>query len=212
MESESVIGAFSEEHASAISGLSVFQLQSWCKEGLIKPSFATDQKGIPYGRLYSFRDLVSLQILNDLRNNKKIPLSHLREVAEKLSHLGDRKWIGLTLYVLGKRVVFNNPRTAQREEIVSGQRVFDIPLRVVARSTRDKIAELNDRSQKLGSAEQKRFVSGNRRVFKGTRVPVQGVIDFLKAGYSADQIIREFPDLTIEDISFAEGEIRDQAA
>lgn len=212
MESENVIGAFSEEQASAISGLSIYQLRDWSKAGLIRPHFGTEQKRVPYGRIYSFRDLVSLQVLDDLRNQKKIPLSHLRKVSEKLNHMGDQKWIGVTLYVLGKSVVFDNPSTKQREEIVSGQRVLDIPLRIVARNTRQKIEELNDRSSKIGSAEKRRFVSGNRRVFAGTRIPISGVIDFLRAGFDHPAILREFPDLSEGDIALAEAEMLNAAA
>jgi DNA-binding transcriptional MerR regulator len=208
MDSENVIGAFSEEQASAISGLSPYQLRQWSREGIFHPAFEVEEKGVPYGRLYSFRDLVSLQVLDDLRNRKRVPLSHLRKVAERLAHLGDRRWIATTLYVLGRRVVFDNPRTKQREEVVSGQRVFNIPLRVVARNTREKIQQLNDRSSKIGKFERNRFVSSNRRVFSGTRIPVDGVIEFLAAGYHSDQILREFPDLTETDLNAAKQESR----
>lgn len=212
MELDNVIGAFSEEQAAAISGLSIYQLRNWCDEGLIEPSFGLGKKGAPYGRLYSFRDLVSLQVLDDLRNRKKIPLSHLRDVSSRLAHMGDKKWIAATLYVLGKRVVFDNPRTSQREEVVSGQRVFDIPLRIVARNTRTRIEEINERSAKVGQVERRRFVSGNRRVFAGTRITVEGVIDFLRAGYADAAILREFPGLTAADIAVARSELRDTAA
>ncbi|MEM8919319.1 MAG: DUF433 domain-containing protein [Pseudomonadota bacterium] len=212
MEQNNVIGAFSEAQASAISGLSAYQLRQWQEWGLFEPGFVPAKKGTPFGRIYSFRDLVTLQILNDLRNNKKIPLAHLREVSLKLAHLGEERWIATTLYVLGKRVVFENPSSHQREEVVSGQRVFDIPLRVVARNTREKIRALNDRTGKEGEVEKHRFVSGNRRVFAGTRIPVQAVIDFLKAGYTADQILREYPELTAKDVRSAKTEAKSQAA
>ncbi len=212
MEPNNVIGAFSEAQASLISGLSMYQLRQWQDWGLFEPGFTPAKKGTPYGRLYSFRDLVTLQILNDLRNNKKIPLNHLREVSRKLAHLGEERWIATTLYVLGKRVVFENPASNQREEIVSGQRVFDIPLRVVARNTRAKIRALNDRSGQEGQIEKRRFVSGNRRVFAGTRVPVKAVIDFLRAGYTPAQILKEYPELTAKDVRSAETEAKSKAA
>lgn len=208
MEHENVIGAFSEEQAATISGLSVYQLREWNRRGFFHPAYDAGAKGVPFGRIYSFRDLVSLQVLDDLRNRKHVPLSHLRQVAARLAHLGESRWIATTLYVLGKRVVFDNPSTLQREEVVSGQRVLNIPLRVVARSTRERIHGLNDRSHKIGQFEQSRFVSSNRRVFNGTRVPLEGVLDYLKAGYGSEQIIREFPDLTEADVSAAQQESR----
>jgi uncharacterized protein (DUF433 family) len=83
---------------------------------------------------------------------------------------------------------------------------------VVARSTRDKIRELNDRTALEGTVDRKRFTSGNRRVFAGTRVPVSGVLDFLKAGYASDAILREFPDLLPGDIAAARAELEGRAA
>lgn len=203
MESESVVGAFSEGQASAISGISLAQLRKWRKDGFFDPSFGDDETHVPYGRIYSFRDLVALQVLNDLRNEKKISLSHLREVSDKLAHLGDDRWGKTTLYVLGKRVVFDDPETSERREVVSGQRVFNIPLRVVVRSTRERIQALNERSEVIGQFAKRRFVSGSEQVFAGTRVPVSSVLDFLKAGFDVTAIMREFPVLTDEDIRAA---------
>jgi DNA-binding transcriptional MerR regulator len=203
MDGNNVIGAFSEEQASRISGVSIYQLRHWDSEGFFPAAFGVGKQHVPFGRLYSFRDLVSLRVLNDLRNDKKIPLSHLRAVSAKLSHLGDQKWSGTTLYVLGKRVVLEDPATKNREDVVSGQKVLNIPLRVVIKNTRDRIKELNNRDTALGQFSQGRFVSHNELVFSGTRIPVSMVIEFHEAGYSLAKILREFPDLTETDIEAA---------
>ncbi|MFM9853220.1 MAG: DUF433 domain-containing protein [Sphingomonadaceae bacterium] len=203
MEGNNVIGAFSEEQASRISGVSIYQLRQWDSEGFFPAAFGVGKQHVAFGRLYSFRDLVSLRVLNDLRNEKKIPLSHLRDVSAKLSHLGDQKWSGTTLYVLGKRVVLEDPTTKNREDIVSGQKVLNIPLRVVIKNTRDRIKELNNRSSAVGLFTRGKFVSHNELVFSGTRIPVAMVIEFHAAGYSPAKILREFPDLTETDIEAA---------
>lgn len=203
MEDENVIGAFSEEQASRISGVSIYQLRQWDKAGFFPAAYGVGQQHVPFGRLYSFRDLVSLRVLNDLRNDKKIPLSHLREVSAKLSHLGDRKWSGTTLYVLGKRVVLEDPTTKHREDVVSGQQVLNIPLRVVIKNTRNRIKELNKRDSALGQFTKGKFVVHNELVFSGTRIPVSIVIEFHEAGYTPAKILREFPDLTETDIEAA---------
>lgn len=202
MATDQIIGAFSEEQAAQLSGVSVNQLRRWDTESFFCPSYG-DTKGVPYGRVYSFRDLVSLRVLNDLRNEKRIPLAHLREVSEKLAHLGDAKWTTTTLYVLGKRVVFDEPVSRLRQEVVSGQRVFDIPLRVVISSTRAAVRALNKRDRVIGKIAQARFVAQNEPVIAGTRVSVAAVQSFAKSGYSAAQIIREYPDLTEEDVASA---------
>ena len=203
MEGDNIIGAFSEEQASRISGVSLYQLRQWDKEGFFPAAYNAGKQHIPFGRLYSFRDLVSLQVLNDLRNKKKIPLRHLRQVSDKLSHFGDRKWSGTTLYVLGKRVVLEDPETMHREDVVSVQTVLNIPLRVVIKNTREQIKRLNNRDGALGQFTKAKFVAHNELVFSGTRIPVAMIIEFHEAGYTVGKIINEFPDLTREDIEAA---------
>lgn len=202
MHDGEVIGAFGEEDAARLSGVSVGQLRSWDRKGFLVPSYAAENRRQAYSRIYSFRDLVSLRVLNALRNEHKVPLQHLRQVAEKLAHLGDSKWTSTTLHVLGKRVVFDDPETAERREIVSDQRVFDIPLRVAISDTKKAIRDLNKRPESArGHVISQRFTQNNRPVFEGTRIPVSAVRNYLDAGYSTEAILREYPDLTAEDVN-----------
>lgn len=199
---DNIIGAFSEEHAERLTGVSRHQLQHWDRLGFLIPSYAAENRRVPYSRVYSFRDIVSLRVLNDLRNEKGISLQHLKKVARKLDQLGDASWSNTTLYVLGKRVVFDNPRTSNREEIVSGQRVLDIPLKVVIANTRQAVHEMNKRTEEqVGKITHSRFVSNNELVFSGTRVSVDSVKRYLLAGFSDEVILNEFPDLTLADIA-----------
>jgi uncharacterized protein (DUF433 family)/DNA-binding transcriptional MerR regulator len=201
-DKENIAGAFSEDQAVRLSDVSLNQLRAWDSNGFFVPSYS-NTKGVPFGRIYSFRDIVSLRILNDLRNNKKIPLAHLRDVSRELSHLGDSRWTATTLYVLGKRVVFVDPRSNLRQEVVSGQRVFDIPLRVAISSTRKAVNDLNDRSDRIGQVVQARFISQNEPVIAGTRVSILAIREFATAGYSSGKIIKEYPDLTEADVRAA---------
>lgn len=204
MTSENVLGAFSELDAARLSGLTIGQLRSWDRKRFLQPSYAEQNRSLPYSRVYSFRDIVSLRVLGQLRNTYNVPLQHLRKVSEKLSHLGDSRWTATTLYVLEKRVVFDDPRHDERIEIVSGQRVFDIPLEVAISDTRKAIEQLNRREQKAtGKIVHGRFTLQNEQVFEGTRIPVSTVKRYLDAGYDADAIITEFPDLTPKDIAAA---------
>ena len=203
-DSNNVIGAFSEDHAAELSGVSRAQLRRWDRIGFLSPSYGQPDRGQPFSRLYSFRDLVALRVLNDLRNEKGVPLQHLRKVAEHLAHLGDAKWTCTTLYVLGKRVVFEDPATKSKTEIVSGQRVLDIPLRVVISDTRRAIQRMNERgSDERGQIVRSRFVMQNEPVFAGTRIPVATIKRYLDAGYPPNRIIEEFPQLTATDIKAA---------
>lgn len=204
MQEDSVIGAFGEEDASRLSGVSRSQRRHWHQIGLLPASFGTGEASSPYARIYSFRDLVALRVLNSLRNEHGVSLQHLREVARKLSHLGDQKWTATVLHVLEKRVVFDDPKTAERREIVSGQRVFDIPLRAAISDTRDAIKTYNQRNtSELGVVVRQRFLQASEPVFEGTRIPVSAVRHYLDRGFCTEDILAEFPELTVPDIETA---------
>lgn len=199
-----VIAAFSEEQVQRLTGISKTQLRYWDRTKFFAPSYADDDRRQAYSRVYSFRDIVCLNVLNALRNDAKVSLPHLREVKEKLGHLGDDMWAKTTLYVLNKRVIFDNPETRAREEVVTGQSILQIPLEVVRGKMADAVKVLWTRDKtKVGTVEQLRTVVRNRPVIAGTRIPVQAIKNFAEAGYSVKKIIAEYPSLTPEDVEVA---------
>jgi uncharacterized protein (DUF433 family) len=213
MDNEGIVGAFGEEDAARLTGLTVGQLRSWERNRLLSPSYAIENRRFPYSRVYSFRDIVSLRVLASLRLQHGVSVQHLRKVSDKLSHLGEKRWTVTTLYVLGKKVVFDDPNTLKRQEVVSGQRVFDIPLRVAIRSTRDAIRQMNERQDgAVGHVVSERFLMNNRPVFEGTRIPVAAVISYLERGAQVSEIIKEYPDLQEGDIAEARKRMRANAA
>lgn len=213
MSGGEIIGAFGVEDASRLTGLTVGQLGAWDRSGLLRPSFASENRSSPYSRVYSFRDIVSLRVLASLRLEHHVSVQHLRKVSKQLAHLGEERWTATTLFVLGRRVVFDDPETLARQEVVSGQRVFDIPLRVAIGSTRDAIREINARQERtIGQVVSDRFVMNNRPVFEGTRIPVGAVTAYLERGISLLDILREFPELRKGDVVEARKRMRATAA
>jgi uncharacterized protein (DUF433 family) len=203
-ETSSIISAFTEEQVSLLTGITMAQLRYWDRTSFFVPSLSEETRRRPYSRIYSFRDIVCLKILNVLRNEVKASLPHLREVKEKLAHLGEDIWAKTTLYVLNKKVIFHNPETDSKEEIVSGQKILQIPLIVVSRDTERDVRALWQRDDStIGKIERKRGVASNQEVIAGTRIPVRSVKAFSDAGYSIDQIKKEYPTLTEEDIRAA---------
>jgi uncharacterized protein (DUF433 family) len=204
MDDRKPIGMFSEEMTSRLTGVSVRQLRYWDSDGFLSPSFGYEDRSKPYSRLYSFRDLVALKVLNGLRNEVKVPLGHLHEVKEKLLSLGEKLWGETVLYVHNKRVVFVNPETDTLEEVVSGQAILQIPLLVASSNMREAIRLLNQRKpETIGKFERKRNIADNQLVIAGTRIPVENIKAFAAQGYSVDQIKLEYPTLTEEDIRAA---------
>lgn len=210
---DKVVGAFSEEHASELTGASRKQLREWDRIGLLRPSLGSGSTGLPYGRIYSFRDLVSLRVLGQLRNKYKIPIPHLQDVLKELGQLSDDPWSYTTLYVLNKRVVISSPNARRKHEVGSGQQILDVPLRVVITGVRDAVARLNERgNDKVGKVVHGKFVAQNQPVISGTRIPVSLIRSFISAGYNTQAILREFPDLTAADIEAANMYEGDSAA
>ncbi len=199
-----IISAFTEDEVERLTGISRRQLRYWDRTNFFVPSLANPDRSLPLSRLYSFRDLVSLKVLNALRNDAQVALGHLREVKSKLEHLGDHLWAATTLYVLNRKVVFDNPETNKREEIVSRQGVLQIPLQVVTGDMTRAVEQLRQREETtFGRIERDRSVARNQPVVAGTRIPVRSIKAFHDAGYSVEQIIKQYPTLTAEDIKAA---------
>jgi uncharacterized protein (DUF433 family) len=197
-----LIAAFTEDQTEQLTGISKRQLRYWDRTGFFVPSLAYRDRRTPYSRLYSFRDLVALRIVNALRNEASVSLQHLREVKEKLAHLGDHLWAQTTLYVLNRNVIFHNPETGTREEVLSGQAILEIPLKVVSGKMEDAVRSMRQRDMtRVGKIERQR--AHNEAVLAGTRIPVRSVKALADAGYSIDKIREEYPTLTEEDVRAA---------
>jgi uncharacterized protein (DUF433 family) len=204
-ESNVVVSAFTEDQVERLTGISQRQLRYWDRTGFFMPSLAYEDRRSPYSRLYSFRDIVSLKIVSALRNEANVPLAHLRDVKEKLSHLGDGVWAKTTLYVLNRRVIFDSPGIKDRkEEVVTGQVMLQIPLKVVTGNMEDAIRALRKRDDNvIGKIERRKNIAHNQAVVAGTRIPVRSIKAFADAGYSIKKIQKEYPTLTAEDIRAA---------
>ena len=198
-----VIAGFTDDQTCRLTGVTLRQLHYWASDRFFIPSIELFDPALAGVRLYSFRDLVCLKIINILRNKEKVPLQHLRDVKNKLSHLGDGMWAKTTLYVLNRRVVIRNDETGTKEEAVSGQGVLQIPLAVVSGNMEEAIRALRSRpSVNLGKIDAGK---GNRKnpVIQGTRIPVKTIKEFAAEGYTVQQITEQFPSLNEADIQAA---------
>lgn len=203
-DSNGVVSAFGEDHVEHLTGVTKGQLRYWDRTGFFSPRLADEDRRRPNSRIYSFRDVVCLKILNTIQNEIRVTLPHLREVKEKLAHLGDDMWAKTTLYVLNRRVVFDNPDTSQIEEVVSGQAILQIPLQVVERDMHKAVRAFWAREQDtVGQIERKRGVASSQLVIAGTRIPVRAIKAFGEAGYSIKKIREQYPVLTEEDVRVA---------
>ena len=199
-----IISAFTEEQVERLTGISKRQLRYWDKTDFFTPAFVSENRRVAYSRIYSFTDVASLRVLNVLRNQYRVPLQHLREVAKELPQMSTDKWTKTELFVLNRRVVFAEPGTNKYREIVSRQYVIGIALSVVLSDTERDIEDLNRRDESMiGKVTRSRNVCHNSWVIAGTRIPVVAIKQFAKKGYTVSQIRDEYPTLTEADIESA---------
>lgn len=197
-----VIAAFSEADVERLTGLASSQLRYWDRTGFFAPAYADEDRRAPHSRIYSFRDVVALRTLALLRRKHKVSLRHLRQAAEKLSRLEDNLWTKTTLYVLNRRIIFEDSRS---HDVLSGQHELPaIPLRKVIADTRRDIEQLRRRPRdKIGKVERSRRVLRNAPVVAGTRIPTAAIRRLKEDGFTVEQILKEYPDLTADDVEAA---------
>ena len=204
LDIDNVVAAYSEEQIGRMVGLTKSRLRYWARTDFFKPSFVEEDGRLPYSRFYSFKDVVALRTLEMLRVRNSVPLQHLRKVAERLAHMKDELWSRTTLFVLDKKVLVVNSEFDQPQEIVSGQFVLGIPLAKVIDDTRNDIIAFRSRpANTVGHLSRNRSIARNASVVSGTRIPVGSVVRLHEDGYTVNQIIAEYPDLTPEDIKAA---------
>lgn len=199
-----VIAAFSEEQASRLSGLSVGQLRGWARSGFYAP--AIKHEGLDGERLlaYSFKDLVALRVLHVLRNQHGVSLPHLRQVSERLADMDQQadRWTKTKLWVVNRRVVWQAPGEEKSQEVVSQQYLVPLEIQRIVSETENDVKALLDRRDEssIGQIAKKRNVMANAAVVAGTRIPVATIKRYFEAGYSAEEIAAEYPQLDMRDI------------
>lgn len=204
---QQVFAAFSEEQVARLTGVSLPQLRYWAREGFYRPTYEERNRRLAYSRIYSFKDVVALRVLNTLRNKCGITLQHLRLVSEKLGKLNENpdKWIFTKLYPLNGRVVWFEQGAGVPADVASGQIVAAVVLDDVVQQVKADVRELRAPrdAANFGKISKSRFIQHNSAVVSGTRIPVAAIKRFSEAGYSPKEILNEYPDLSMADIDAA---------
>ncbi len=195
---------FGVERTSRLTGLSVRQLRYWDETGFFTPEFADEDRRQPYSRVYSFRDVVGLRTLAQLRES--VPLQELRKIGTWLRQQYDAPWSSLRFYVQGKTVFLDDPETRLRlASRPIGQAVFrTVEMEPIAQDVRRAVERLRLRSSdEIGKIARHRHVMSNAPVLAGTRIPTAAIWGFHEAGYGTAAILQEYPQLTAEDVEAA---------
>jgi uncharacterized protein (DUF433 family) len=198
-----VIQAFGEEHVERLTGLTKGQLRRWDRLGFFAPQYAYEDRHAPYARIYSFKDVVGLRTIAVLMKEHRVSLQSLRRTADELVRRGYEHWADLKLYVVKKQVHFQKPGTADVQGVWDGQLAM-LPVIDVINDVEARVHDLTQRSKsQLGQVERHKYVARNSAVIAGTRIPTAAIRRFKEAGYSTQQIMRQYPTLSMEDIDAA---------
>lgn len=206
-----VLLAFTTEHASRVTSVSERRIRHWDKTNVLHPTLSADEPSArQFGRIYSFRDLVGLKTLGELRDRYHFPLQKLRRIGEWLTEEYESPWSSLKFWVIGTGstadIVF---RDVDRDLLLSGSRrgqsvMETIELQLIAKQTEAAANRLVERNpNEYGKINQNRYVLHNMPVMAGTRIPTTAIWDFHSAGYGTEAILREYPRLTPLDIESA---------
>ena len=190
--------AFGPEQAAKLSRLTVRQLVYWRNTGFFSPSGGDPERRPPSAWLYTFRDVVGLRAIGELRRH--VALQSLRKVAIYLKESHSEPWTNLVFYVIDSQVYHQGDQDAIRRADASGQTAlpFDIP-RIVG-DVRKDVERLRQRGRdQIGTITS----IHSRHVLNGTRIPTQAVWEFHKANYSVSDIRQQYPQLTDEDVNAA---------
>lgn len=202
---ETALLAFTPAQVSALTGLSERQLRRWDAMGFFAPHYAAENRRSPYSRLYSFQDVVGLRTIGILLKEHHIPLPELRKVGAWLAANHDAPWSSLRFYVVGRRIYFDDPTIGARVATrPAGQLAFPFEMQEIAQSTYREAQRVRERkADAVGRVTHQRNIVQNSPVLDGTRIPTSAIWNFHRAGYTTDEILREYPDLTETDVRAA---------
>lgn len=202
------IEAFTTDQVSRLTGLSPRVLRYWEETLVFAASYIDERPRVPYRRIYSFRDVVSLRTLALLRQDYGVKLDQLRRSArflrETYPDVSD-PWSELRYGVLNHHVVFRDPRTGDWQTAAPpGQTILPIDVAQIARHTeRDAAAFISRQPADMGQIVRHRYVLRNAWRIAGTRIPTSAIWHFHEDGADTNEIRRAYPDLTEADVAAA---------
>jgi len=192
-----------DKRAAEIAAISRQRLRYWEKTNLIKPDIEREISPRNVVRLYSLPRLVELVAASELRD-QGVSLQHIRGIISHLRKQGYESPLREVRFALsGSQVLFQHGDGTWEDS----RRPFQGVIRQVIdlQAIRSRVQGRLRRSEThVGVVEKRRNVQASKPVFRGTRVPVVAVRDYLEAGKSTRDILDAFPSLTEEDIRAAE--------
>lgn len=194
--------ALPDKRAGEIAAISRQRLRYWEKTDLITPDVERVISPRNVVRLYSLPRVVELVVASELRR-QGVSLQHIRRIIEHLRERGYKAPLREVRFALsGDRVMFQHVDGSWEDSRRPFQGVMWQVIDLDEIRTRIR-SRLSRSSSDAGVVEKRRKVQASKPVFRGTRVPVEAVEGYVKAGKSVREILEAFPSLTEDDIEAA---------
>jgi uncharacterized protein (DUF433 family) len=190
------------DRAAGLVGISRRQLAYWDLRGLIGPGIARRLSMRGNVQLYTFTDLVCLSVLAQIR--RRFSLQRMRRVVAHLRSRGYDEPLSELRFALHGRheVYFQHPDGTWEGDLRSDQIVIQEVIQL--EPIRARIRQATRRSpEDFGKVERRRGRRASKEVFAGTRLPVTTVVAWLQNGFTTEQVIEAYPDLSPADVQVA---------
>lgn len=188
--------AFGLETAKRISGLSTRQIRYMADTGFYEPEAGE--------ALFSFRDLVGLRTIGQLRQ-RRVSLQSLRALVPWLHRESATPWASLRFWVLGRTAYFAPPGADGGPPVDrKGQRPFPVMIEPIRNELARELSDARRRPDALvGKIQTRRGVQGGQPCIAGTRIPVRTIVELRRDGWSDEKLLRQYPTLRQADIEAA---------
>ena len=196
--------AFTLKLVADLTGLSVFQLRRWDRNGFFHPSLADPDRRRPHSRIYSLRDVVVLRAIAELRK-AGVSFTELKKVLSTFVMNDDGEWPVRSFYVVGNQLFDSrgDALAATKTENRPGE-VIVVDMKEVTTVVEQGVRRLAERQpDQIGQVTRNRWIMGGAPIIAGTRIPTETIAWFHENGYSLSWILKEFPRLTPEDVQVA---------
>lgn len=196
--------AFSIDHAATVTKLTRTRLIRWDRLGFFSPEYLDEEdRGNPYSRIYSYEDLVGLRMLRSLTEDYHVPISEIEAAYPSMTSQWTKPWSEIEIGVLKRKIVTD--LKGKPRNITDGQMALKcVPLPSIADEVLREAEKLRKRKRgDVGKFDQHKFVMRNATVFKGTRIPVSAVEEYIAEGFSDAAIVSEYPSLSVKDVQAA---------
>jgi uncharacterized protein (DUF433 family) len=196
--------AFSAEQARSMTGLSDHQLRDWERQGLASASLGDSDRRRPFSRIFTFRDVVHLRVLVLVRD--ELPHERLRDLTTWLNQHAGHPWSSMRFAIADGELFLRDPRSGTWAPSLppSASSIRQINMNEIVSIVAADAERLRRREpEDIGRITRNRFVMNGAPVLGGTRIPVEAIRSFAAAGYSVDQILEQYPRLTMSDVAAA---------